>query len=73
MSSSIENSCPDFLAFWEEARGKPLAEQKRVWDSLYKSPHRELLELYFSYFGSRAHLFPAIVNASHRPSILERR
>ena len=60
MPSSIENLCPDFLKFWEQAHGKPLAEQERLWNVLYESSHRELLEIYFNFFGSRAHLLPAL-------------
>ena len=60
MPPSIENLCPDFLAFWEQARDKPIEEQERLWVALYESPHRELLEIYFTFFGSRAHLTPAL-------------
>ena len=56
MPPSIENLCPDFLAFWEQARGKSLAEQERLWHDLYEAPHQELLEIYFTFFGSRANL-----------------
>jgi hypothetical protein len=59
MPPSIENLCPDFLAFWEQARGKLPAEQERLWHELYESPHRELLDIYFTFFGSRANLVPA--------------
>ena len=45
MPPSIENLCPDFLVFWE---------QERLWQALYESPHRELLEIYFTFFGSRS-------------------
>src|SRR5262245_38130620 len=59
MPPSIENLCPDFLRFWEQAYDKPLAEQERLWHELYESPHQELLEIYFTFFGSRANLGPA--------------
>src|SRR5689334_9181701 len=59
MPPSIENLCPDFLAFWEQAHDKPLVEQERLWQALYEVPHRELLELYFNFFGSRANLASA--------------
>jgi hypothetical protein len=56
----IENLCPDFLTFWEQARGKSPAEQERLWHTLYEAPHRELLEIYFTFFGSRSNLAPAL-------------
>ena len=59
MPPSIENLCPDFLAFCEQAHDKPPAEQERLWHALYESPHHELLEIYFTFFGSRANLLPA--------------
>jgi hypothetical protein len=54
MPPSIENLCPDFLAFWEQARDKPVEEQEGLWHALYELPHRELLEIYFTFFGSRS-------------------
>jgi len=54
MPPSIENLCPDFLVFWEQARDKSVEEQERLWQALYQSPHRELLEIYFTFFGSRS-------------------
>lgn len=59
MPPSIENLCPDFLAFWEQARGQPPAEQEQLWDALYEAPHRELFEIYFAFFGARTNLVPA--------------
>jgi len=60
MPPFIENLCPDFLLFWEQACDKPLAEQKRLWQTLYEAPHRELFELYFTFFGARANLASAL-------------
>jgi hypothetical protein len=60
MPPSIENLCPDFLSFWEQARDKPRAEQQRLWQTRYESPHRELFDLYFTFFGSRANLASAL-------------
>ena len=47
---TIENICPDFFAFWEQAKAYSFDEQLHLWQALYESKHRELIESYYQSF-----------------------
>jgi hypothetical protein len=63
----VVNLGPDFLAFWEQARGLERDEQARLWHELYESRHPAVFDVYYAGFGSRSELdralgrFPAVV------------
>lgn len=48
----VENICPDFLAFWERARGHNPDDQRRLWRVLYEQRHREIFDVYYGRYGS---------------------
>jgi hypothetical protein len=47
---TIENICPDFFAFWEQAKASSFEEQLQLWKSLYQARHPEILESYYRDF-----------------------
>ena len=47
MPVTIDDITPDFLAFWDRAEGRPVAEQRRLWREAYEEPHRTLFEAYY--------------------------
>lgn len=60
MTINIENVCPDFFGFWEQARVCGVAEQKRLWHTLYEDRHSELFALYYSKYTLPAELDKAL-------------
>ncbi len=40
MPVPIDDITPDFLAFWDRAEGRPVAEQWQLWREAYEEPHR---------------------------------
>lgn len=51
MPVTIENLTPDFLAFWQQAKGRPLPEQEQLWHELYQARHPDVFEVYQDYGG----------------------
>ena len=58
----LRNICPDFLSFWETARGKGQEGWLALWQELYESKHPEVFRIYFSapYWGRRENLAEAL-------------
>ncbi len=65
----VENICPSFLAFWEQAQACPLEEQRRLWHALYEGQHRAVFDVYYRTWGDPQRLdaalgrFPAVAPA----------
>jgi hypothetical protein len=38
MAVALADVTPDFLAFWERAKGRAFAEQRRLWEEPYEAP-----------------------------------
>lgn len=60
MTIQIENICPDFFAFWEQAQGRNLTEQKQLWQTLYEERHRDIFDVYYRRWGDPAGLEEAL-------------
>lgn len=60
MTVSVENICPDFLAFWQQAQNCSLVEQKRLWQTLYEEHHRDIFDVYYRRWGDPAQLEEAL-------------
>ncbi|MEW6231764.1 MAG: DUF2268 domain-containing putative Zn-dependent protease [Chloroflexota bacterium] len=60
MTIRIENICPDFFAFWEQAQGCSLAEQKQLWQTMYEELHRDVFDVYYRRWGDPARLDEAL-------------
>ncbi len=67
MTVRVENICPDFFAFWQQAQNSSLAEQKQLWQTMYEERHRDIFDVYYRRWGDPAQLeealskFPKIV------------
>jgi len=65
MTVHIENICPDFFAFWEQAQGRDRVEQKELWRTLYEDRHRAVFDVYYSLYGSPSQLDAALDRFGH--------
>lgn len=67
MPGSITDLTPDFLAFWEVARGRPTDEQYRLWSERYEEPNARFFAACGGRHGNPAALpaawqrFPALI------------
>jgi hypothetical protein len=50
MNTAIENICPTFFTFWEQAQDCPFDEQMLLWKNLYEARHPKILESYYQDF-----------------------
>jgi len=56
----IDNICPDFFSFWEQAQGRDHAEQIDLWQTLYEDRHRDIFDVYYRAFGRKEPLGDAL-------------
>ena len=67
---SINNICPDFFLFWEQAQNSTLSEQKELWGNIYEGNHKDIFDLYYAHWGDPTMLEDALKRFPHTVSTL---
>jgi hypothetical protein len=60
VSLTIDDTTPTFLAYWDQAAGLSVAEQRRLWHEWYEASHPEVFSAYYRRHGRVSDLETAL-------------